>query len=188
MADTLQTAYERYLAADGETDRRNEIAQIGFRLARRLGHETVYPFDYRMGIGNDSIGAYLGRNPDAARARAARSQEIQQSLVAEDSLLRRVGLVEYYRYINSEERIRSGNELMYRAIALGDGANYGGPRMLSRWYDRNFRMVHHLTRLSDDAGNRVLVLVGSGHVLPLRHILDVSPGLCPVSPLPYLSG
>ena len=46
--------------------------------------------------------------------------------------------------------------------------------------------ISALRRALRPGTRRVLVLVGSGHVPPLRNILDESPELCPVSPLPYL--
>ncbi|HYR08130.1 MAG TPA: DUF5694 domain-containing protein, partial [Longimicrobium sp.] len=71
-------------------------------------------------------------------------------------------------------------------LAAGEGGNLGGPRLLARWYERNFIMAHYLTRVLRPETRRVLVLVGSGHVPPLRAILDESPDFCPVSPLPLL--
>jgi pheromone shutdown protein TraB len=62
----------------------------------------------------------------------------------------------------------------------------GGPQLLARWYERNFRMAHNLTRALRPETRRVLVIVGSGHVPPLRTIFDEAPGFCPVSPLPLL--
>jgi hypothetical protein len=47
-------------------------------------------------------------------------------------------------------------------------------------------MAHYLTLSLLPGTRRVLVLVGSGHVPPLRNVLDESPELCPVSPLPLL--
>ncbi len=55
FADSTTARYARY-AASGTTDSRNEVAQIGFRLARRLGHATVHPIDHQINLGNDSIG------------------------------------------------------------------------------------------------------------------------------------
>ena len=75
---------------------------------------------------------------------------------------------------------------MFTYLLVGEGENRGGPRMLARWYERNFYMAHNLTRVLRPGTRRVLVLVGSGHVPPLRNILDESPQFCPVSPLPYL--
>jgi hypothetical protein len=71
-------------------------------------------------------------------------------------------------------------------LATGEGSNRGGPQLLARWYERNFYMAHNLTRVLRPGTRRMIVLVGSGHVPPLRNILDESPEFCPVSPLPFL--
>lgn len=71
-------------------------------------------------------------------------------------------------------------------LFAGDGANYAGPQLLARWYERNFRMAHNLTRVLRPDTRRVLLLAGSGHVPPLRNIFDESPEFCPVSLLPFL--
>ncbi len=62
FVDSTTARYQRYVAS-GTTQSRNEVVQIGFRLAKRLGHPTVYPIDYRMPIGNDSIEALFARRP-----------------------------------------------------------------------------------------------------------------------------
>jgi hypothetical protein len=71
-------------------------------------------------------------------------------------------------------------------LRAGEGTNLGGPQLLARWYERNIYMAHYLTRSLLPGTRRVLVLIGAGHVPPLRNILDESPELCPVSPLPLL--
>jgi CTP:molybdopterin cytidylyltransferase MocA len=71
-------------------------------------------------------------------------------------------------------------------LAAGEGTNFGGPQLLTRWYERNIIMAHNLTRVLRPETRRVLVIVGSGHVPPIRNVLDESPDFCPVSPLPYL--
>ena len=42
FADSTHARYERYVAA-GTSTNRNEVYQVGFRLARRLGHERRLP-------------------------------------------------------------------------------------------------------------------------------------------------
>ncbi|HEX5869946.1 MAG TPA: DUF5694 domain-containing protein, partial [Longimicrobium sp.] len=179
--------YRRYLAA-GTTRSRNEVEQIGFRLARRLGHPAVYPIDHQMPLGNDSIGALYRRRPELER----RSDSLMAVLRAEsDSVagwLRETSIIEHLRADNTEEGLHGGNSMgMFGSfLALGEGGNLGGPRLLARWYERNIIMAHYLTRVLRPETRRVLLIVGSGHVPPIRNILDESPDFCPVSPLPLL--
>jgi pheromone shutdown protein TraB len=47
-------------------------------------------------------------------------------------------------------------------------------------------MVHHLWRAIEQGNERILLVVGTGHIRVLRHLLDETPMCCPVSPLPHL--
>ena len=76
--------------------------------------------------------------------------------------------------------------LMGNVLQAGEGQNYGAPPFLAQWYARNFNMAHNLTRLLRPDVRRVLVVVGSGHVPPLRNLLGEAPQFCPVSPLSLL--
>jgi hypothetical protein len=96
-------------------------------------------------------------------------------------------VIEFLHWLNREERLRFNHELMFdKGIRWGEGDHFGGTRMLAAWYDRNVRTVHNLWRVVEAGDERALVLVGSGHVHVLRHLLDESPMFCPVNPLPYL--
>jgi hypothetical protein len=186
-ADTTTAMYQRYRAAGTSRDP-NEVVQIGFRLARRLGHPTVYPIDHQMRLGNDSIEALMTRRPEFQRrsdsllaVMQAQSDSVQRHHAA-DSIVRRL------RDANTDEGLHGGNSFgMFGSyLAAGEGYNLGGPQVLARWYERNIIMAHNLTRVLRPETRRVLVIVGSGHVPPIRNVLDESPDFCPVSPLPYL--
>jgi uncharacterized protein DUF5694 len=184
--DTLTAWFERYRAKQARVSR-NEIFQVGFRLAERVGLSTIAAVDYQMGLGNDSTGAFLARHPEVAAARDKRWEEISADMRAEDDLLKRSTLIDYFRHINSSDGAADANELMYRAIELGEGTNYGGPLMLARWYERNIRIVHNLLRARVPGKSRALLLIGAGHVRPLLQILGNTPGVCVVSPVPFLN-
>lgn len=187
FADSTQTRFERYRAGTLAPSR-NEVVQIGFRLGVRLGHQAVYPIDYQMQIWNDSINVLAQRRPDLRHARDSILAVAQA--VADSNALRMVdmSIIEHLRAANTDEALHGGNSLsMFGGfLPAGDGENYGGPQLLAKWYERNIIMAHHLTRILRPGTERVLVIVGSGHVPPLRNILDEAPQFCPVSPLPYL--
>jgi hypothetical protein len=187
FADSTTAWYERYRSS-GATKSRNEVVQIGFRLARRLEHSTVYPIDYQMGMGNDSIEALFARRPELKALMEARQAAEQRSADSSSEWHARASIVEQLRAANTDLALHAGNSraMFGSFLAAGEGANYGGPQLLARWYERNFRMAHNLTRVLRPDTRRILVVVGSGHVPPLRNIFDEAPGYCPVSPLPYL--
>lgn len=183
-ADSTQARYQRYLAGT-LAESRNEVVQLGFRLAKHLGLPAVHAIDHQMPIGNDSLGPLLERRPEF-QARVDSLMAIFRARAAETTERHaRTTLREHLIAANAEEGLRSGNSLgMFGSwLAAGEGENLGGPQLLARWYERNFMMAHYLTRVLQPGTRRVLVLVGSGHVPPLRNILDEAPQFCPVSAL-----
>lgn len=187
FADSTTGRYTRY-AATGATESRNEVVQVGFRLARRLGHPTVHPIDHPMPIGNDSIEPLYARRPDLKARGDSLLALLQRRSDSAAAHHEPKTIVERMREANTDEALHGGNSLgMFGAmLPAGEGDNRGGPQLLARWYERNLMMAHNLTRVLRPQTRRVLVIVGSGHVPPLRNVLDESPDFCPVSPLPYL--
>ncbi len=187
FADSTTARYQRYVAT-GTTQSRNEVVQIGFRLARRLGHPTVYPIDHPMPIGNDSIQPLAARRPDLIQRRDSLLAVLQRRADSVSIWHRGTSIIEHLHAANTDEALRGGNSFsMFGSfLPAGEGSNLAGPQLLARWYERNIIMAHNLTRVLRPDTRRVLVIVGSGHVPPLRNILDESPQFCPVSPLPLL--
>ena len=187
FADSTLARYERYRAGTLAPSR-NEVVQVGFRLAARLGHPRVDPIDHPMPIGNDSTAPLWARRPELRRSRDSLLLAARPAANAQAERRRTTSVVEHLREENGDAALHAGNSLtMFGGyLGAGDGDNYAGPLLLARWYERNFRMAHHLTRVLRPGTKRVLLLVGAGHVPPLRNILDEAPQFCPVSPLPLL--
>ena len=187
FADSTQARYRRYLEA-GASRSPNEVVQIGFRLARRLGHEAVYPIDHPLPLGNDSTAALFARRADLRRGRDTLMAAMRAQADSAVAWRRGATIAEHLHALNTEEALRGGNSLgMFGGfLAAGEGGNLGGPQLLARWYERNIVMAHNLTRVLRPETRRVLLIVGAGHVPPLRNILHESPAFCPVSPLPLL--
>ncbi len=166
---------------------RSEVIQIGFRLADRLGHERVSPVD---------VPAMLGDSPDFGALEQAgfepavktdvprvNTDDLQASL---DERLAASTIPAYYRHLNEEAALHHNDGMFDEFLRYGKGDNYAGPDALATWYQRNLRMIHNIWRTVDEDTERVLFVVGSGHVHVLRHLLTEFPSFCPVSPLPYL--
>lgn len=178
----------RAFASDATGEIRSEIVQIGFRLADELGHERVYPIDYPMDISNDDLDALEERDFQPEKKVAFSLSDWEAVEREEEEQLATSTIPEFLHWENQEEQLRINHDGMFgRYLRWGEGDNFGGPRTLANWYDRNFRMVHNLWQAIEPGDERALLVVGSGHVRVLRHLLDEAPMFCPVSPLPYLS-
>jgi len=188
QTDSTRARYARYLAKTFAPSR-NEVVQIGFRLASRLGHDAVYPIDDDSYLDlNDSLKAVDQRRPEFKRTRDSISAVLQEEAVATNAWMRTTTIREHLLRLNGDEALHRGNSLgMFGGyLSAGEGQNYGGPQFLAQWYARNFNMAHNLTRMLRPEVRRILVIVGNGHVAPLRNLLDEAPQFCPVSPLSLL--
>ncbi|MFC6954293.1 DUF5694 domain-containing protein [Halorubellus litoreus] len=172
---------------DEELACRSEVVQVGFRLAKRLGHEKVVPVDVPQSLGDDdafddleSAGYEPTTKVDVPRIDPTALQEAMDERLAESTL------TEFHRYLNEEAALHANDGMFDRYVRYGDGENYAGPDALAKWYRRNLRMVHNVWKAIDDGDERVLFIVGSGHVHVLRHLLAETPQCCPTSALPYL--
>ena len=188
QTDSARARYARYRAKTLAPSR-NEVVQIGFRLASRLGHDAVYPIDDDSYLDlNDSLKAVDRRRPEFKRTRDSISAVLQEEAVATNAWMRTTTIREHLLRLNGDEALHRGNSLgMFGGyLSAGEGQNYGGPQFLAQWYARNFNMAHNLTRVLRPEVRRILVIVGNGHVAPLRNLLDEAPQFCPVSPLSLL--
>ena len=181
------SAYAAYLAADGRTESREEIDQVAFRLARQLGHDAVYPIDFRRGNDWGGIQDYATAGGPIKHTFDYNTLVPERLRVDPDSVVRARTMVGYHAWLNDDVALRASNfGLFGGALGAGSGDAYPGPDLISGWYGRNLNMVHHILRQVEPGDERVFVLVGAGHVRPMRHFLDEAPHFCPVSPLPYL--
>jgi antitoxin component of MazEF toxin-antitoxin module len=184
---SIAAQYARYRSGSLEPSR-NEVVQIGFRLAARLGLPSVEPIDVSVRIGNDSVGVLEARRPDLKELTERALARLQHESDSGAATFAAKSIVAQLHALNGEAALHAGNSRgMFGALLpLGEGTNYGGPQVLARWYERNILMVHLLYRSLRPSTRRALVIVGAGHVPPMRNLLDEAPQFCPVSPLPLL--
>jgi len=172
---------------DPATACRSEVVQVGFRVADRLGHDAVYPVDSPTSMANEDVAALedAGFEPERKTDVAVTDLDAYQREV--DERLLDSTIPAYLRWLNAEERLAVNHEVMFdRYLRFGEGDNFGGPDALATWYRRNLRMAHDVWRAVEAGDERVLLVVGSGHVRALRHLFRESPSFCPRSALPHL--
>lgn len=183
------SVYAAYRAGTEPTDnrRQNEIFQIGVKLAKRLNLPRVTCIDYQMPDYDDS--SYVPRSAseklhvDYVRALWSIPEEkigkTNKSFFylknpyrwpKSDSLLAASTLTQHYRYLNSPDKLRSGDyeNFNYWLLAEGTAEDYvGADKLANLWLLRNVKIFQNILRNSSLQDRRYLLLIGSGHVQTL---------------------
>lgn len=184
----LNEEYRRYV--HGQLDlSRGEGHQIGFRLARALGHEVVYAVDSfsesPSAPDTDFMSFASAHGQDHLLAEAL--QAGQESVARMQQILARGSLIDLYAYMNSADNLLASHRVYFTLARIGAGERYPGANWVQEWYGRNLRIWVNLARLTEP-GDRIFVLFGAGHTWLLRQFAQES-GLHELEdPLSYLSG
>lgn len=87
-----------------------------------------------------------------------------------------LSLREYLLFLNSEERISKGHgHYLVDSFKFSSGDDYLGPDMATSWYNRNLRIFSNLQRITKSNNERILLIIGAGHVSIIRHAVQSSP-------------
>jgi len=179
--------YKKYLAGEYKLGR-DEREQIGFQLAKRLKLDTLYPVDFPMFMNGltDSEIEYPKPRPDSSPAKPPKPSA-PAPLSEEDQLLRRSTVTEFLRYLNDEKRIQESNATYMQMLLPNDNpAIYARADLVANWYKRNLRIFSNLARITDFGNDRILLIIGAGHLKILRSLAIDSPNFCLVDTQLYL--
>lgn len=168
-------AYADYVAGKHELAR-NEIEQIGFRLARELGHKTVYPVDTDGEFPHQRVVDYAkasGRSKelDAIMGGFGAKTKAQGEYLASHTVL------ETLLYMNADEKVVQEVGLYYRLASLGEPGDWAGADLVADWFRRNMRIYSNVMQLVDSPDQRVLVIFGAGHLGWLQDDFASNPDL-----------
>jgi Family of unknown function (DUF5694) len=168
--DNQQVAqeYSDYLAGK-YTLSRDETNQVGYRLAKELGHRHVYPVN--AWAGND-FPLQPVFNYAKAHGRGAELDTIMAKWGAAvkelNDYLKTHTILETLEHTNGDAFITENVSPYFEVARFGDPQDYAGPDLLGNWYLRNIRIYHNIVKLIDSSGDRILVIYGYGHLGWLR--------------------
>ena len=199
-----QTEYQGYLKGTYELDQ-SEHDQIGFRLAKQMGHPKLYCVDYRLDYRKDdpfipfdefdfTFVDYRGfakvhnqehlLPPPPFEGKVTRDERGATWVEPE----KYIPIIDMYIQDNEPEGIRKDHQEYIRWIArVGLGDEYPGANYLSHfWYDRNLKIYVNLTRITESADDRIMLIIGAGHVYLVQQFFEESGDYIVESPLKYL--
>lgn len=177
--DSLYTAYRK----GSHTLTRNEVQQLGFRLAEQFDHSRLYPIDHE---GEFPFGAVMEYAQQHDLDFLEYIQNTLQEITEEQNRLQKEkSIVEILRLDNNPERIDWGHDHYINTARVGAGDTFVGANLLSKWYERNIYIFSSLQVIAEPE-DRILVIIGSGHLAIIRELIKSDSRLVLIEPLDYL--
>ncbi|MBT9500641.1 MAG: hypothetical protein IV092_05315 [Burkholderiaceae bacterium] len=165
---------------------RNEVEQLGFRLAEARGHEQAYGVDADGNFPFEPLQDYARQRGMEARLQAMLAV-LQQGAKDFEVRQARHSIAELLAELNRPEALLRDHQFYTEALHFGHGDNQPGAELLGQWYTRNARICARVVQLARP-GERIVVVYGSGHAYLLRQCVLEQPGWRLVEALPYLLG
>ncbi|MBC6999458.1 DUF5694 domain-containing protein [Cytophaga sp. FL35] len=179
--DSTYTAYlnGNHLLSNEETD------QIGFRLAKKLGHKKLYlvysevSFDFH-------VAEVFAQNNGQEKLIDSVISNASHLANTFDSIAYNHGLIKAIAYINTHEAIDQ-NHLGYQLISqIGSTDTYIGAEVVGNWYSSNLKIFQNIRQLATSSTDKILVLYGQGHSKFLIDLVKDAPDIKHTSILKYL--
>ncbi|HYP01151.1 MAG TPA: DUF5694 domain-containing protein [Pyrinomonadaceae bacterium] len=185
-AKTKET-YDKYLAGTYQLSK-NETNQIGFRLAKELGHKKVYCVDWSDFWDDPTIHyeKYAAKDAELDSFLKGIYRNLKTEVDAEHEKLFTLPVIEQLVLLNQPDRIEKSHKIYFDIMRIGRGKEYIGANYVSWWYRRNLTILNNIIRLTDSPSDRVLVVYGSGHLKLLTQFAKESDFYNVESPLKYL--
>jgi hypothetical protein len=171
----VEREYSDYVAGK-YTLTRNENDQIGYRIAKELGHKTVYPVDVDGEFPFQRVINYA-KASGRSKELEAMMGEIGGMVKAQNAYLASHTVLETLLYMNADDKVAQDVGFYYREAHFGEAGDWAGADLVSEYFRRNMRIYANVTHLADSPNERVLVIFGAGHLGWLRHDFASDPNL-----------
>src|ERR1044072_3840720 len=166
-----QEAYDKYLAGTYQLSK-NETNQIGFRLAKELGHKKLYCVDWSDDWDDPAINYEKFAAKDAEMESYLKKvhQSLKENIDAEYAKIASLSIIDQLIYLNRPAHMEKDHKVYFDIMRIGRGKEYAGANYVSWWYRRNMVILTNIIRLTESPGDRILVVYGVGHAKLLTQL------------------
>lgn len=165
--------YADYLAGKHKLSR-NENDQLGFRLAKEMGHKAIYPVD---ADGDFPFKRFMNYAKASGRSNEAETlmSEVGSMVKRQNEYLLSHTILETLVYMNTDAKVAEDVGYYYRQAHFGEPGDWAGADLIADWFRRNIRIYSNIVSLIDSPNERVLVIYGAGHLGWLRQNVASDP-------------
>lgn len=154
---------------------RDEIDQIGLRLAAKLALRKVYAINWN----DDPPGPAADYNVEAGAKEAGEEQRL--ATIADPNwarnttqLIRTHTVTDSLIALNRPEALADLNRVYYDIALLGRADHNEGANWVGAWHARNLKIFANLVRLNAKPEDRILLIIGVGHAYLLNQFAEDS--------------
>jgi hypothetical protein len=109
----------------------------------------------------------------------APKQQVPSYVARMQELIRTGTVRDVLQYVNSDAYIRPSHSYYMTMLMPTDSiAIYGQADEVTNWYKRNLRIFTNINRITDFPNDRILLIIGGGHLKILKDFADYSPQFC----------
>jgi hypothetical protein len=182
-----QEIYDKYLAGNYQLTK-NETNQLGFRLAKELGHKKVYCVDWSDFWNDPAINyeKYAAKDAELDSFLKGVHRNLKKDVDADFEKILPLSITDQLIFLNQPTRIEKAHKVYFDLMRIGRGKEYAGAGYVSWWYRRNLVILDNIIRLTDSPNDRILVIYGEGHNKLLTQFAKESGFYNVESPLKYL--
>lgn len=185
--ESLNKQFKDFRTGDFELEV-NEVHQLGFRIAAELKHNRIYAIDWmEQGAGKRGMGEVY----DWAKANQPALfrnifEEFETTINDDKHAQINPTILDFYCNCNNPDEVKKDHKMYINMARIGGVNNYVGMDWLIWWYQRNLIIFSNIARIATSSDDRILLIIGSGHVQILNQFLDESGIFILESPMNYL--
>ncbi|WP_394971343.1 DUF5694 domain-containing protein [uncultured Croceitalea sp.] len=172
----LDSIYDDFTPEDYSKKSRNEIIQLGFRVAKNLKHKQVYAIDVRTDFPYDSLVTEMQKAKQFDLLEKDSLELLAIEAFENEMFASNQTLSEMLFYQNDDMR-RKEDLNWYLSVANQGGAkdNFVGAYLASEWYRRNLYMYSLIQKNVELEDKRIMVLAGASHIGVFKDFIDKNP-------------
>lgn len=151
----------------------SEVQQLGFRLAKKLGHSKVYAFDFPLAEETDSMQNFIEKHNRRDIFDEITNEFKSFALNVGNKFQKTQSIKELLLFFNSnviENQFNNGYITTFNKIGTED--NFSGAFYVSERYRRNLYMYSLIQKKINKENERILVIVGAQHAAGFREFIQ----------------
>lgn len=172
----LDSLLNLYKTTEWGNDKRNEIYQLGFRVAKTLKHDRVYGIDFRnTEFPYDSLMKAMETAKQTTLI-SSFNADIKQFETNYNTLVSEQRSLKDILYFLNDDKQRQLDLSWYL-----EGANKGGDLnstvgsfLASEWIKRNIYSYGLIQKYTQSKDKRIMILIGASHIAVLKQLISVN--------------